>query len=194
MYSSLHLGFFFHLMNGWNEFMTYVHHGNLCRHMEASLEGQDLEQDHDSGLHVLNKWNCVVHQFLQPDLCHAAFRMFFFSGLKIFISNNCPIQPLLLVGVGRTWVCLYRVLISTPTHSRNWTATAADSFWREACHFWPTNIYKFLVFFEFIYDLYEGWIASFISPEVDGLILLATPYVPYPHQGTRVQLVFLGLW
>lgn len=47
--------FLFHLMNGWNEFMTYIRHGDPCRHMEASLEGRGLERDHDSGLHFLNE-------------------------------------------------------------------------------------------------------------------------------------------
>lgn len=49
--------FLFHLMNGWNEFMTYIRHGDPCRHMEASLEGRGLEWDHDSGLHFLNEWD-----------------------------------------------------------------------------------------------------------------------------------------
>lgn len=57
-----------------------------------------------------------------------------------------------------------------------------------------SEIYKFLVFFEFIHDLREGWIASFIPPEMDCLILLAIPRVPRPHQGTRVLLAFVDLW
>ncbi|MCV4860801.1 hypothetical protein OFB63_32630, partial [Escherichia coli] len=57
-----------------------------------------------------------------------------------------------------------------------------------------TETYKFLVFSEFIHDLREGWIASLIPPEVDGLILLAVPRVPRAHQGARVLLVFMDLW
>lgn len=57
-----------------------------------------------------------------------------------------------------------------------------------------TKFQKFLIFSEFIHDFCEGWIASFIPPEVDSLVLLAIPRVPSPHQSTRVVFIFVNLW
>lgn len=57
-----------------------------------------------------------------------------------------------------------------------------------------TEFRKFLIFFEFTHHFCEGWIASFIPPKVNSLILLAIPRVPSPHQSTRVMFIFMNPW
>ena len=76
--------------------------------------------------------------------------------------SNCPIETGFLVGAGRIWVHICSIRTVGWAHSRNWTPPAADS-WEKPVASCLTELQKFLIFFEFIHHLHEGWIASFIT-------------------------------